>query len=83
MNHIKETFENIPKPNIQFIQKCGLIADRIDTYMEENGLSEIDLAHLLNIEPKQLNDWVSTSYNFTLKEICIIEDVVGEIFLTQ
>jgi hypothetical protein len=80
MNHIKETFENIPKVNIRFIQKGGLIADRIDSFMEDNVLSEIDMAHLLNIEPKRLNDWLSTPQNFTLKEICLIEDVVGDIF---
>lgn len=54
-----------------------LIVDRIHNILEEKGLKQKDLAHLLGKKESEISKWMRGTHNFTIETITTIENVLG------
>lgn len=67
-----------PKDSKIFVSKSLDIAERLNSLLIENGMSQKDLAKKLNKRPSEINKWLSGLHNFTLKSIAKIEAILNE-----
>lgn len=58
-----------------------LIVDRIHTILEEKGLKQKDLAHMLGKKESEISKWMRGTHNFTIETISAIENVLGTTIL--
>ena len=76
---MKEEFENIPKVSELYIRHLTNISDRVDVLLSKAGWSLSDLAREMDMSEDDLNDWFTTIYPMTLRQISQLEAVLGDI----
>jgi transcriptional regulator with XRE-family HTH domain len=65
------------KANKSWLDKSAIIALKILNYLKMNGISQKQLAEMVNVSPQQINKIVKGSENLTLETISKIEDALG------
>lgn len=65
------------KENKYWLKKSQKIALNILQALDNLGITQVDLAEKLNVEPQQINRIVKGSENLTLKTICKLEIALG------
>jgi transcriptional regulator with XRE-family HTH domain len=70
-------FNDIPQENLVFVEKLGLIMDRIDAILQSKKMTRTDLAFNLDKKPSEISKWFNSPHNLTLKSITKIETVLA------
>ena len=63
--------------NKEWLQNSQAVALLILRSIRAKGMSQKDLAEILNVSPQQVNKWVKGSENFTFETISKIENALG------
>ena len=74
---MKEAFDNIPPVSTLYITHLTDICDKVDMLMKLKGWTLSDLAREMDMAEDKLNDWFTTIYPMTLREISHLEIVLG------
>lgn len=69
--------ETPPEVNKQ-VDLCVSIANRIFVLLEERGMSQRDLAHMLGKTETEVSRWLSGTHNLTIATIAKIATVLGD-----
>jgi transcriptional regulator with XRE-family HTH domain len=70
--------KKIPNDVKIFIDKSFATTEQIDIILKKRGLTQRNLAELLNKSESEISKWMSGSHNFTFQTIAKIESVLGE-----
>jgi transcriptional regulator with XRE-family HTH domain len=76
-NIIDSAFKNIDPNNKKFVEKNTDIVEEIYKIFEEKGLSQQDLAELLDKHPSEISKYLSGVHNLTLRSITKMEIALG------
>lgn len=63
--------------NENWLYKSAVIALKILSHLKKEGISQKQLAEMVNVSPQQINKIVKGSENLTLETISNIEDALG------
>ncbi len=78
-NIINEWLNKNNDPVIERLVKRNLaIANKVRNILDEKGLSDKDLAKMLNKTPSEISKWLSGTHNFTGKSIIKMELALEE-----
>ena len=75
---MKEAFDNILPVSTLYITHLTDICDKVDMLMKLKGWTLSDLAREMDMAEDKLNDWFTTIYPMTLREISHLEVVLGQ-----
>ena len=78
---LEERRKKIPKDIDLFVKHSFDLVDKIHSLLEQKGMEQKDLAHLLDKNESEISKWMTGTHNFTLKTISKIEAVLGESIL--
>ena len=78
---ITDLFDNIPNRNELFVNMSFLIADRIHNTIEAKGLTYAGIANDVGMSEYDFRGMLTGLYNFTLKELALLQDVLGVEFI--
>jgi len=73
----EEIRKSTPKEIDLYMTRSFDIVDRIYEILQLKNLDQKDLALLLDKKESEISKWMSGSYNFTLKTLAKIEEVLG------
>jgi hypothetical protein len=79
---IKEAFDNISPVSTLYITHLSDICDKVDMILIKKGWTLSDLAREMDMAEDKLNDWFTTIYPMTLREISHMEVVLGQSLIT-
>lgn len=72
----------VPADTKRLVSKLLDVADRIQTLLEEKGMTQKELAIALNKSESEISKWLTGTHNLELKTIVKIEEALGEDILT-
>lgn len=78
INDILNDAGKAPLSTKLFYEKAFDVVDRIHELLEQQGLSQKDLAKKLGKSPSEVSKWLTGQHNLTLKTIAAMEAVLGE-----
>ena len=64
------------------VSKMLDVADRIQTILQQKGMTQRELATALHKSESEISKWLSGTHNLELKTIIRIEEALGEDVLT-
>lgn len=73
----EEALAQVTPENDAFVRMSIQTAKRIQELMDENGMSQTDLANALGKSPSEISKWLSGLHNFTMKSLAKLEVVLG------
>ena len=71
---IDEILADVSPSLEKWVKSTMIISVLIDEAMKKKNLSVNDTAKLFKLSPETINNWRCGSYNFTLKQLCNIEE---------
>ena len=71
-------FDNIPKESIIFVKNWLLISERITAILEAKNWNLALFAEALGKKEEEVDRWLNSPYNFSLKTLASIEVVLEE-----
>lgn len=71
-NLLKSRMQQVPKDIEEFVSLSFDISDRIRDVLETKGISQKELAKLLNKRESEVSKWLKGTHNFTLETIAKI-----------
>ena len=77
-NLFRECLSQIPQQVRREFDFIFSVTDKIVSVMEKKGVSVADLAAKLHKSESEISKWLTGRYNFTLKELMKISEVLGE-----
>ncbi len=63
---LREILDRIPPVDKEKVRIKMVIAARMDDYMQEAGMNNIDLARKMAKNPSEITKWLSGTHNFTV-----------------
>lgn len=73
-----EFFDNIPKESIIFVKNWLIISERITAILEAKNWNLALFAEALGKEEEEVDRWLNSPYNFSLKTLAMIEAILEE-----
>lgn len=74
----EQLIEEIPTEVKIFVSMYETISMRVYEILEAKGMSQKDLAELLDKRPSEISKWLNDGHNLTLKTIAKLESALGE-----
>lgn len=65
-----------PETKRQF-ELSDFIAERLDSYLKENQMSQSDLAKMVGKSKSEISRWMTGRHNFTFETVARIETAIG------
>ncbi len=79
---LKEILGPIPNAVQMKIDYSIQISDRIESLMQERGLSKKQFADALGKRPSEVTKWLSGQHNFTLATLSMLSAFFGQSIIT-
>lgn len=61
---------------------CFLISNRLDSLMQERGLTKKQFAEALGKRPSEITRWLSGEHNFTISTLVMLSTYFGQPIIT-
>ncbi len=69
----KKLLERVPKETEEEVYRSMALAIRMDKLMRKQGISQIELAQMMNEHEDKISNWLSGTYNFTTTDLVKVQ----------
>lgn len=81
-NRYREMVNQVPMEIKEEINLSFQISNRLDTLMQERGLSKKQLADAIGKRPSEITRWLSGEHNFTISTLAMLSTFFGKPIVT-
>jgi transcriptional regulator with XRE-family HTH domain len=78
---LQKILDEKPKESYVFVRLYADIVVRVNTILEEKGMTQKSLADKMGKHPSEIHKWLSGEHNLTLRSIAKLEAELGETIL--
>lgn len=78
---LQKILDEKPKESYIFVRLYADIVVRVNTILEEKGMTQKSLADKMGKQPSEIHKWLNGEHNLTLRSIAKLEAELGETIL--